>query len=97
MRKHSIIERTHTSLASKNNVSTNRGTSEGPETLTQEYLTRRIRFCLVYFCLVVIWKVTLKRGQKLITHKMYQADLGYLCRYLSVRGLEFVEALFVYW
>ena len=32
-----------------------RGTSEGSETWAQEYLTRRIQICRVYFCLGVTY------------------------------------------
>ena len=63
-----FIERTQISLTSWNtlkiNSRTNRGTSEGSETSADEYSTRRIQICVVYFCLGIIWKVILKKEVK---------------------------------
>ena len=74
----------------------NKRTSEGPETLTQEYLTRRIPFCSVHL-LDIIWKVILKKEAKMDHTKMYQADLDSPCRELFVPSLRFVVALLFFW
>ena len=42
----------------------NRGTSEGSETSVDGYSTRRIKICVVYFCLGIIWKAILKKEVK---------------------------------
>ena len=47
-----LIPPTLTTL--QNNSRTNRGTSEGPETSAQEYLTRRIKISRVYFSSVYL-------------------------------------------
>ena len=99
-RYHDIIERRQISLTSLSNWKiisrTNQGTSEGPETPEQEYLTRRIQFCLVYFYLHIIWKVILKKEVKMDGTKIYQAYLDSPRWELSNDGLGFVVALAVF-
>ena len=60
-REHDIIEHTRGGLAFLTNKKINLpaiwGTSEESETSELEYLTRRIKFCPVYFCLGIILKV----------------------------------------
>ena len=62
-RRHSIIERTQTSLRGEINSPTNQGTSEGPKISAPEGSTRRIRICHLYFCTGVILKDILKKRQ----------------------------------
>ena len=98
MREHDFIERTQISLTSWNtlkiNSRTNRGTSEGSETSADEYSTSRIQFCVVCFCLGIIWKVILKKKRsKIHFTKIDQADLDSPHRELSNGGLGIVVAL----
>ena len=81
-------------INTKTNSDTNRGTSEWSETSAQEYMTRWIWFCFDYFCLVIIWKVILKRGEMRYT-KTIKADVDSPCPELSISGLGFVVALLV--
>ena len=73
------------------------GTSEGPETLAQDRLTRKIQFYLLHFCSDVICKVIKKKRSKINRTKMDQADLDFPCQDFSVCGLGFVVPLSVCW
>ena len=88
MREHDFIERTQISLTSwktlKINSHTNRGTSEGSETLADKHSTRRIQICVVYFCLVIIWKVILKKEVKNKFYKNRPSRSGFS----SPRGFQ---------
>ena len=66
----------------------NRGTSKGSETSADEYSTRRIQICVVYFCFGIISKVILKKRSKIIFTNIYPADLDFLRRELSNGGLK---------
>ena len=76
----------------KINFRTNRGTSEGPETSEQEYLTRRIQIYRVYFYLGIIWKVMLKKRSKMDHTKIDTAYLHSPCQEFSNGGLSIVVA-----
>ena len=62
-----------------------------------EFLTRRVRFFLVYLCSEVILKIILKKRSTFDHTKIYQVDLGSLCQELSVCGLGFVVGLSIRW
>ena len=64
-------------------------TSEGPETLEQDYLTRQTRFSRIYFWSGVVWKVILKKEIKMDHTKIEPADLDFPRRKLSIRGRGF--------
>ena len=81
----------------KNNSSTNQGTSEGPETSEQEYLTKRIQIYCAYLCSDIIWKVILEKEVKMDHTKIGTAYLDSPCQELSDGGLGIVVALLVRW
>ena len=72
-------------------------TSEGSETSELEYSTRRIRFCLVYFCLGIISKVIQYNFQNNAYTKIDRKDLDSPRGELSNGGLESVATLLVRW
>ena len=65
-----------------------RGTSEGSETSTDEYLTTRIQIFRVYFYLGIILEVILKKKSKMTFTEIDPADLDSPRRELSNGGLE---------
>ena len=71
----------------------NRGTSEGSETLSDEYSTRRIQICMVCFCLGIIWKGILKKRSKIYFIRIDQGGLDSPRQELSNVGLGIVVAL----
>ena len=69
---------------------TNQGTSEGPLTSEQEYLTRVIRLFWVHLDLDIIWKVIYEKEVKMDHTKMNPKYLDSSCQEVYNRGLGIV-------